>query len=96
MLEMLGNFSFGDYFLEQAITMCCRFMTQELGLPVDRLHVTVLKNDHEARRLRKQISGFFIDKNLDRDEHDNFWTMGESGPCGPCSEVFLGLRGLHC
>ena len=60
-------------------------------MPVDKLHVTVLKSDHEALRLRKQISGFFIDKNLERDEHDNFWTMGESGPCGPCSEVYWDL-----
>ncbi|KAK1944675.1 Alanine--tRNA ligase [Phytophthora citrophthora] len=91
MFEMLGNFSFGDYFKEQAITMCWRFLTQELGLPVDRLHVTVLQNDDEARRLWKQIAGLPDHKILELDEHENFWAMGDSGPCGPCSEVFWDL-----
>ncbi|ETM38766.1 alanine-tRNA ligase [Phytophthora nicotianae] len=91
MFEMLGNFSFGDYFKEQAIAMCWRFLTQELGLPVDRLHVTVLKSDQEARRLWKQIAGLPDHKILELDEHDNFWAMGDSGPCGPCSEVFWDL-----
>jgi alanyl-tRNA synthetase len=91
MFEMLGNFSFGDYFKEQAITMCWRFLTQELGLPVERLHVTVLKSDQEARRLWKQIAGLPDHKILELDEHENFWAMGDSGPCGPCSEVFWDL-----
>ncbi|KAL3660134.1 hypothetical protein V7S43_015053 [Phytophthora oleae] len=91
MFEMLGNFSFGDYFKEQAITMCWRFLTHELGLPVHRLHVTVLQNDDEARRLWKQIAGLPDHKILELDEHENFWAMGDSGPCGPCSEVFWDL-----
>ncbi|KAI9995305.1 hypothetical protein PInf_012357 [Phytophthora infestans] len=91
MFEMLGNFSFGDYFKEQAITMCWRFLTQELELPIDRLHVTVLKSDQEARRLWKQIAGLPDHKIQELDEHDNFWAMGDSGPCGPCSEVFWDL-----
>ncbi|KAL4151384.1 hypothetical protein PRNP1_008329 [Phytophthora ramorum] len=91
MFEMLGNFSFGDYFKEQAIAMCWRFLTQELGLPVERLHVTVLNNDEEARRLWKQISGLPDHKIRQLDESENFWAMGDSGPCGPCSEVFWDL-----
>ncbi|KAF4321756.1 hypothetical protein BBO99_00000118 [Phytophthora kernoviae] len=91
LFEMLGNFSFGDYFKEQAITMCWGFLTQELGLPVDRLHVTVLNSDQEARRLWKQIAGLPDKKILELDEHENFWAMGDSGPCGPCSEVFWDL-----
>ncbi|OWZ15063.1 Alanine-tRNA ligase [Phytophthora megakarya] len=91
MFEMLGNFSFGDYFKEQAIAMCWRFLTQELGLPVDRLHVTVLNSDHEAQRLWKQIAGLPDHKILELDEEENFWAMGDSGPCGPCSEVFWDL-----
>ncbi|KAG7394703.1 hypothetical protein PHYBOEH_004798 [Phytophthora boehmeriae] len=91
LFEMLGNFSFGDYFKEQAITMCWQFLTQELGLPVDRLHVTVLNSDQEARRLWKQIAGLPDEKIRELDEHENFWAMGDSGPCGPCSEVFWDL-----
>eukprot|EP00644_Phytophthora_capsici_P013941 jgi/Phyca11/571146/estExt2_Genewise1.C_PHYCAscaffold_400357 len=91
MFEMLGNFSFGDYFKERAIMMCWRFLTQELGLPANRLHVTVLQNDDEARRLWKQIAGLPDHKILELDEHENFWAMGDSGPCGPCSEVFWDL-----
>ncbi|EGZ05054.1 hypothetical protein PHYSODRAFT_534864 [Phytophthora sojae] len=91
MFEMLGNFSFGDYFKEQAITMCWRFLTQELGLPVERLHVTVLESDEEARQLWKKIAGLPDHKILRLDEKENFWAMGDSGPCGPCSEVFWDL-----
>ncbi|KAG6618946.1 alanine-tRNA ligase [Phytophthora cinnamomi] len=91
MFEMLGNFSFGDYFKEQAITMCWRFLTQELGLPVDRLHVTVLDSDEEARQLWRKIAGLPDHKILRLDEKENFWAMGDSGPCGPCSEVFWDL-----
>lgn len=91
MFEMLGNFSFGDYFKEQAIAMCWRFLTDELSLPVDRLRVTVLKSDMEARHLWKQISGLSDQKIQGMNARDNFWTMGDSGPCGPCSEVFWDL-----
>ncbi|KAF1793195.1 Tetratricopeptide repeat [Phytophthora cactorum] len=66
-------------------------LTQELRLPVDRLHVTVLKSDQEARRLWKQIAGLPDHKILELDENENFWAMGDSGPCGPCSEVFWDL-----
>ncbi|RLN93519.1 hypothetical protein BBJ28_00025828, partial [Nothophytophthora sp. Chile5] len=91
LFEMLGNFSFGDYFKEQAIMLSWHFLTQELKLPVDRLHVTVLNNDHDARRLWKQIAGLPDSKILELDEHENFWAMGDSGPCGPCSEIFWDL-----
>ncbi|GMF42447.1 unnamed protein product [Phytophthora fragariaefolia] len=91
MFEMLGNFSFGDYFKEQAITMCWRFLTDELGLPVDRLHVTVLNSDEEARQLWKKVAGLPDHKILQLDKKENFWAMGDSGPCGPCSEVFWDL-----
>uniref|UniRef100_A0AAV1UWL7 Alanine--tRNA ligase n=1 Tax=Peronospora matthiolae TaxID=2874970 RepID=A0AAV1UWL7_9STRA len=91
MFEMLGNFSFGDYFKEQTIAMCWRFLTEELDLSVDRLHVTVLKSDLETCQLWKQISGLPDHKIRKLDERDNFWAMGDSGPCGPCSEVFWDL-----
>ncbi|GMF21718.1 unnamed protein product [Phytophthora lilii] len=91
MFEMLGNFSFGDYFKEQAISMCWQFLTKELGLSVERLHVTVLNSDKEARHLWKKIAGLPDHKILELDEHENFWAMGDSGPCGPCSEVFWDL-----
>ncbi|KAI9907992.1 hypothetical protein PsorP6_003498 [Peronosclerospora sorghi] len=89
--EMLGNFSFGDYFKEEAIALAWRFLTKELMLDVDRLHVTILKSDQEARHFWRQIAGLPSGKILELDEHANFWAMGTSGPCGPCSEVFWDL-----
>ncbi|KAJ0405014.1 hypothetical protein ATCC90586_001747 [Pythium insidiosum] len=89
--EMLGNFSFGDYFKEEAIVYAWRFLTQELALPVERLHVTVLHSDDEARALWRQVAGLSDDKIWSCREDDNFWAMGDSGPCGPCSEIFWDL-----
>ncbi|EAI4069954.1 alanine--tRNA ligase [Campylobacter jejuni] len=84
--EMLGNFSFGDYFKEQAIAYAWEFVTEVLKLPKDRLYVTVHENDNEAFNLwQKHIQKEKIYKFGDK---DNFWQMGDTGPCGPCSEIF--------
>ncbi|HEC1877365.1 TPA: alanine--tRNA ligase [Campylobacter jejuni] len=84
--EMLGNFSFGDYFKEQAIAYAWEFVTEVLELPKDRLYVTVHENDDEAFNLwQKHIQKERIYKFGDK---DNFWQMGDTGPCGPCSEIF--------
>lgn len=84
--EMLGNFSFGDYFKEQAITFAWTFLTQELGLPKDKLIVTVFHEDEEAKQLWKKIAGNILV--IPIATSDNFWSMGDSGPCGPCTEIF--------
>jgi alanyl-tRNA synthetase len=91
LFEMLGNFSFGDYFKEQAIAYSWQFLTQDLGLPTDRLHVTVLDSDAEARALWKAVAGLPDHRIVSHDEKENFWAMGDSGPCGPCSEIFWDL-----
>jgi alanyl-tRNA synthetase len=85
--EMLGNFSFGDYFKEDAIKFCWELLTGELGLPKDRLKVTVFTDDDDAFALWKTIAGLSDDRILRLGEEDNFWAMGDTGPCGPCSEV---------
>jgi len=85
--EMLGNFSFGDYFKEEAISYAWEFVTKDLGLSKDRLMVTVHITDDEAHGLWKKIAGFGDDRIVRLDE-DNFWSMGDTGPCGPCSEIF--------
>jgi len=85
--EMLGNFSFGDYFKEEAIKFCWELMVKEMGLPVDRVWVTVFREDDEAMELWKKISGLGESRIFRRDEKDNFWSMGDTGPCGPCSEI---------
>lgn len=86
--EMLGNFSFGDYFKEQAIVYAWDFLTKELGLGKDKLLVTVYHEDYEALTLWKKISGLPDRKIIKISTSDNFWQMGDSGPCGPCSEIF--------
>ncbi len=86
--EMLGNFSFGDYFKEQAIELAWRFITQELSLDKDRLYVTVYHSDDEAYEIWKKVSGFSDSKIIRITTDDNFWSMGNTGPCGPCSEIF--------
>ncbi|MGY8958769.1 MAG: alanine--tRNA ligase, partial [Alphaproteobacteria bacterium] len=86
--EMLGNFSFGDYFKERAIELAWNLVTKEFGLPVDRLLVTVYHEDQEAYDLWKKIAGLPDDKIIRIATSDNFWSMGETGPCGPCSEIF--------
>jgi alanyl-tRNA synthetase len=86
--EMLGNFSFGDYFKERAIELAWALVTKDFGLPVDRLLVTVYIDDDEAFQLWKKISGLPESKILRIAGSDNFWAMGDTGPCGPCSEIF--------
>ncbi|MEO0882223.1 MAG: alanine--tRNA ligase [Pseudomonadota bacterium] len=86
--EMLGNFSFGDYFKEDAIKFGWDFVTRELSLPADKLLVTIYADDDEAAGLWKQISGLSDDKIIRIGTSDNFWSMGDTGPCGPCSEIF--------
>jgi alanyl-tRNA synthetase len=85
--EMLGNFSFGDYFKEDAIRFCWELLTEDFGLPKDRLKATVFTDDDPAFGLWKTIAGLSEDRILRLGEKDNFWAMGDTGPCGPCSEV---------
>ena len=87
--EMLGNFSFGDYFKEQAIGFAWELVTKELGLSADRLLVTVYHDDEEAATHWKKIAGLSDDKIIRIPTSDNFWMMGDTGPCGPCSEIFF-------
>jgi len=86
--EMLGNFSFGDYFKEQAIHYAWNLITKEFGIDKNRLYVTVYHEDDEAFNFWKKIAGFSDDKIIRIATSDNFWSMGETGPCGPCSEIF--------
>ena len=86
--EMLGNFSFGDYFKEEAITFAWDLVTKNYGMPKDKLLVTVHSTDEEAAGLWKKIAGFSDDKIIRIPTDDNFWQMGDTGPCGPCSEIF--------
>ncbi|MFL6799522.1 MAG: alanine--tRNA ligase [Xanthobacteraceae bacterium] len=92
--EMLGNFSFGDYFKERAIELAWNLITKEFGLPVDRLMVTVFVDDDAAFDLWKRIAGLPDSKIVRIAGSDNFWQMGELGPCGPCSEIFYD-HGAH-
>lgn len=86
--EMLGNFSFGDYFKEDAINFAWTFLTKELKLDKDKLYVTVHNSDEEARMIWHEKQGVPLDRIFYRDDKDNFWEMGDVGPCGPCSEIF--------
>ena len=86
--EMLGNFSFGDYFKERAIELAWRLITRDYGLPAERLLVTVYAEDDEAHALWRRIAGLPEERVLRIPTSDNFWAMGETGPCGPCSEIF--------
>ena len=87
--EMLGNFSFGDYFKDQAIELAWNLITKEYGLPADKLLVTVYSEDEDAATLWKKIAGLTDDKIMRIPTSDNFWSMGDTGPCGPCSEIFF-------
>ena len=86
--EMLGNFSFGDYFKEQAIHYAWDLITKDFGIDKNRLYVTVFHEDDEAFNFWKKIAGFNEDRIIRISTSDNFWSMGETGPCGPCSEIF--------
>ena len=86
--EMLGNFSFGNYFKEQAIFYAWELLTKEFNIPKEKLFVTIYHTDTEAEKIWKKISGFSDDKIIKIKTNDNFWSMGDTGPCGPCSEIF--------
>ena len=90
--EMLGNFSFGDYFKERAIELAWKLITKEFGLAKDKLLVTVYHTDDEAAALWKKIAGLPDDRIIRIPTSDNFWAMGDTGPCGPCSEIFYRPR----
>ena len=86
--EMLGNFSFGDYFKERAIRLAWEFLTETLGLPEEKLWVTVFRDDDEAADIWLNTMGVDPERFSRMGEKDNFWAMGDTGPCGPCSEIF--------
>ncbi|MDA8537523.1 alanine--tRNA ligase [Candidatus Pelagibacter bacterium] len=86
--EMLGNFSFGDYFKEEAISYAWNLITKDFGINKNRLYVTVFNEDEEAFKFWKKIAGFNDDRIIKISTSDNFWSMGDTGPCGPCSEIF--------
>jgi len=86
--EMLGNFSFGDYFKERAIELAWKLVTEEFGLPRERLLATVYVDDDDAYNLWRKVAGLPDDRILRISGSDNFWAMGDTGPCGPCSEIF--------
>jgi alanyl-tRNA synthetase len=89
--EMLGNFSFGDYFKSDAIAFAWELVTKDYGLPKDRLYITVFREDDDAEELWQKVAGVPRDRIFRQDEKDNFWQMGETGPCGPCSELHYDL-----
>ena len=86
--EMLGNFSFGDYFKEKAIYYAWELLTKEFDVNKKKLLITVYSDDDESKKIWKKISGFSDNKIISISSNDNFWTMGETGPCGPCTEIF--------
>ncbi|GHA14498.1 alanine--tRNA ligase [Devosia pacifica] len=92
--EMLGNFSFGDYFKDEAIAYAWELVTKDFELPKDKLLVTIYSEDDEAHAIWKKVAGFSDDRIIRIPTSDNFWSMGDTGPCGPCSEIFID-RGEH-
>ena len=95
--EMLGNFSFGDYFKKEAIAYAWEWVTssQWLGIDPDRLYVTVHHSDDEARKLWRKVTGIADGRIFGLGDKDNFWQMGDTGPCGPCSEILVDIRGMR-
>ena len=91
--EMLGNFSFGDYFKKEAIEFAWEWVTSEdyLGIHPDRLYFSVHHSDDEARRLWHEVTGANPSRIYGMGDRDNFWQMGDTGPCGPCSEIFVAV-----
>ena len=94
--EMLGNFSFGDYFKRDAIRFAWQFLTEELGLPADRLWPTIYLDDDEAFKLWQEVVGVPAERISRLGKKDNFWSMGDTGPCGPCSEIMYDRGVEHC
>ena len=92
--EMLGNFSFGDHFKREAIRFAWEFVTVELGMPREHLRVTVYKDDDEARALWREVTGLPDNRIYGLGERDNFWQMADTGPCGPCTEIYIDLAHL--
>jgi hypothetical protein len=92
---MLGNFSFGDYFKETAIPLAWELLTRELGLPEEKLLVTVFHDDDEAAGIWKKAAGLPDERIIRIATSDNFWMMGPTGPCGPCSEIFYDHGDRH-
>ena len=90
--EMLGNFSFGDYFKKEAIEFAWDLMTRVYGIPKDRLWVTVFRDDDDARVIWKRNVGIAEERVAGLGEKDNFWSMGDTGPCGPCSEIHIDMK----
>ena len=95
--EMLGNFSFGDYFKRDAIAFGWEWVTGEkhLGIHPDRIYISVHHQDDEARRLWQEVTGIANERIFGLGDKDNFWQMGDTGPCGPCSEIYVDLRAVH-
>src|SRR6202022_1680978 len=89
--EMLGNFSFGDYFKAEAIDFAWELITKDFGLPKDKLYVTIFREDDDAGLLWQKVAGVPKERIFRLDEKDNFWQMGDTGPCGPCSEIHFDL-----
>jgi alanyl-tRNA synthetase len=96
---MLGNFSFGDYFKEEAIQLAWNFLTNELGIKKEKLWISVFRDDDEAAEIWSAKIGIDPERIVRMDEEDNFWSMGDTGPCGPCSEIYydhvINMRALH-
>jgi alanyl-tRNA synthetase len=92
--EMLGNFSFGDYFKKKAIEYAWEWVTSEqyLGIDPDRIYISVHHSDDEARKLWREVAGIADERIYGLGDEDNFWQMGETGPCGPCSEIYVDIR----
>jgi alanyl-tRNA synthetase len=94
--EMLGNFSFGDYFKKEAIAYAWEFLTQRLGLPKERLWATIYEEDDEAWELWQKVAGMPPERIVRMGKKDNFWAMGDTGPCGPCSEIIYDRGEKYC
>ena len=90
--EMLGNFSFGDYFKADAIEMAWELVTKVWGLPPEHLYATIFESDDEAFALWRKITNLPESRIVRCGKKDNFWSMGETGPCGPCSEIHIDLQ----
>ena len=87
--EMLGNFSFGDYFKKEAISFAWELLTKEIGLPEDKLYATVFTTDDQAFEIWNKVVGLPANRIKRLGEKDNFWQMGDTGPCGPCTEIYI-------